>query len=55
MTMISRRTRDDEWNLTYADYIKYTTRLLIGFGVMFEFPLAVFFLAKAGMMKLGTD
>jgi sec-independent protein translocase protein TatC len=35
---------------TYADYVTYTTRLLLGFGVMFEFPLGVFFLAKAGVV-----
>jgi sec-independent protein translocase protein TatC len=35
---------------TYVDYVKYATRLLLGFGLMFEFPLAVYFLAKAGMI-----
>jgi sec-independent protein translocase protein TatC len=35
---------------TYVDYVKYATRLLLGFGLMFEFPLAVYFLAKAGII-----
>ncbi len=35
---------------TYPDYATYVTRLLIGFGMMFEFPLAIFFLAKAGIV-----
>ncbi len=39
---------------TYTDHIKYTTRLLLGFGLIFEFPLAVFFLAKAGMITHRT-
>ena len=37
-------------NYTYVDYVKYATRLLLGFGLMFEFPLAVYFLARAGMI-----
>lgn len=41
-------------NYTYTDYIKYTTRLLVGFGVMFQFPLGVFFLAKAGIITHKT-
>lgn len=39
---------------TYADYIQYATRLLLGFGLMFEFPLGVFFLAKAGIISHKT-
>ena len=35
---------------TFPDYTKYTTKLLVGFGIMFELPLAVFFLAKAGII-----
>ncbi len=41
-------------NYTYTDYIKYTTRLLLGFGFMFQFPLGVFFLAKAGIITHKT-
>lgn len=41
-------------NYTYTDYIKYTTRLLLGFGLMFQFPLGVFFLAKAGVITHKT-
>jgi sec-independent protein translocase protein TatC len=39
---------------TYADHITYTTRLLLGFGLIFEFPLAVFFLAAAGVITHKT-
>ncbi len=39
---------------TYTDHIQYTTRLLLGFGLIFEFPLAVFFLAKAGFITHRT-
>lgn len=35
---------------TYTDHITYTTRLLLGFGLIFEFPLAVFFLSAAGII-----
>lgn len=41
-------------NFTYASYVQYETRLLLGFGAMFEFPLAVFFLAKAGLITHKT-
>ncbi len=39
---------------TFPDYTTYTTKLLIGFGLMFEMPLAVFFLAKAGLVTHRT-
>lgn len=39
---------------TFPDYTTYTTKLLIGFGLMFEMPLAVFFLAKAGLLTHKT-
>lgn len=39
---------------TYTDHITYTTRLLLGFGLIFEFPLAVFFLASAGIITHKT-
>lgn len=35
---------------TYADYASYVMKVLLGFGLMFEMPLAVFFLAKAGVV-----
>jgi len=35
---------------TYTDYVTYTTKLLLAFGMMFEFPLGIFFLAKAGVV-----
>ena len=38
----------------FPDYIKYTTKLLIGFGLMFELPLVVFFLAVAGAITHRT-
>jgi len=41
-------------NFTYASYVQYETRLLLGFGAMFEFPLGVFFLAKAGIITHRT-
>jgi len=41
-------------NFTYASYVQYETRLLLGFGAMFEFPLGVFFLAKAGVITHRT-
>lgn len=39
---------------TYTDHIQYTTRLLLGFGLIFEFPLAVFFLSAAGIITHKT-
>jgi sec-independent protein translocase protein TatC len=39
---------------TFADYMKYATRLLLAFGVVFEFPLAIFFLARAGVVNHRT-
>ncbi len=41
-------------NFTYASYVQYETRLLLGFGAMFEFPLGVYFLAKAGIVTHKT-
>lgn len=41
-------------NFTYQSYVQYETRLLLGFGAMFEFPLGVFFLAKAGVITHKT-
>jgi len=37
-------------NYTYSDYVTYTTKLLLAFGLMFEFPLGVYFLARAGII-----
>jgi sec-independent protein translocase protein TatC len=39
---------------TYTDVITYTNRLLLGFGLVFELPLAVFFLASAGIITHKT-
>lgn len=39
---------------TYSDHITYTTRLLLGFGLIFEFPLGVFFLSAAGVITHKT-
>ncbi|MBV1857017.1 MAG: twin-arginine translocase subunit TatC [Nannocystaceae bacterium] len=41
-------------NFTYQSYIQYETRLLLGFGAMFEFPLGVYFLTKAGVITHKT-
>jgi len=41
-------------NFTYQSYIQYETRLLLGFGAMFEFPLGVYFLTKAGVISHKT-
>lgn len=35
---------------SYNEYVSYVMKILIGFGLMFELPLAVFFLAKAGVV-----
>lgn len=39
---------------TFSDFMKYATRLLLAFGTVFEFPLAVFFLARAGILTHKT-
>lgn len=39
---------------TYSDHITYTTRLILGFGLIFEFPLGVFFLSAAGIITHKT-
>ncbi len=39
---------------TYADYASYVMKMLFGFGLMFEMPLAVFFLSKAGIITYVT-
>lgn len=39
---------------TFPDYTTYTTKLLLGFGLMFEMPLAVYFLAKVGLVTHKT-
>ena len=35
-------------------YVKGTTRILLAFGVVFEFPLLVAFMAKAGLVTNRT-
>jgi sec-independent protein translocase protein TatC len=35
---------------TYTDYVTYATKLLLAFGLMFELPLGVFFLASIGLV-----
>ncbi len=39
---------------TYAEYVKYMTRLLLAFGLVFEFPLLIYFLAKIGAVTHKT-
>lgn len=39
---------------TFTDYIKYVTRLLLAFGLVFEFPLLIFFLARIGAVTHRT-
>jgi sec-independent protein translocase protein TatC len=39
---------------SYADYVGYVLKMLLGFGLMFEMPLAVYFLAKSGMVTHKT-
>lgn len=39
---------------TFAEYTKYMTRLLLAFGLVFEFPLAIFFLARVGAVTHKT-
>jgi sec-independent protein translocase protein TatC len=39
---------------TYPDYASYVMKVLLGFGLMFEMPLAVFFLSKAGIITYLT-
>lgn len=41
-------------NYTYSEYVQYTTKLLLAFALMFEFPLAIFFLAKTGLITHKT-
>jgi sec-independent protein translocase protein TatC len=41
-------------NPELAVYIKGTTRILLAFGVVFEFPLLIAFMAKAGMVTNRT-
>ncbi|EDM78829.1 Sec-independent protein translocase TatC [Plesiocystis pacifica SIR-1] len=42
--------RGEEIQLELNNYFKGTTRVLLAFGLVFEFPLAVAFLAKAGVV-----
>src|SRR5690606_5042084 len=41
-------------NYTYSDYVQYTTQLLLAFALMFEFPMAVVFLAAARHIMTST-
>ena len=38
------------YNLTLNDYIRDATKILVAFGVVFEFPLLIAFLASAGVL-----
>lgn len=39
---------------TFSEYMRYATRLLLAFGLVFEFPLAIYFLARAGIITHKT-
>lgn len=39
---------------TINEYVKFTTRLLIAFGVVFEMPLVILFLVKIGVVDHGV-
>jgi sec-independent protein translocase protein TatC len=36
--------------ITTREFLSFTTRMLIGFGVVFELPIFAFFLAKLGLI-----
>lgn len=42
------------YNLTLGDYIRDTTKILVAFGMVFEFPLLSAFLAAAGVIDHNT-
>lgn len=42
------------YNLTLNDYIRDTTKILVAFGMVFEFPLLIAFLAAAGVLDHRT-
>src|SRR5690606_25051027 len=44
------RDRGEVIQLEFNNYFKGTTRVLIAFGLVFEFPLLIAFLAKAGVV-----
>lgn len=39
---------------SFPEYTTYTTKLLLAFGLIFEFPLAIFFMAAAGILTHRT-
>ncbi len=52
-TMLDHGLLDDAavvYELVLSNYIRGTTRMLLAFGLVFEFPLLVAFLAKAGVV-----
>ena len=40
--------------LTLKEYLSFSMKLLIAFGVIFELPIFMFFLAKIGMVHSST-
>lgn len=44
----------EQYQLELSNYVKGATRILLAFGAVFEFPLLVAFLAKAGMVTHRT-
>ena len=40
--------------LTIGEYLSFSTRLLLAFGVVFELPLAMMFLGRLGLVRSAT-
>jgi sec-independent protein translocase protein TatC len=43
---------DARSNFTFADYISFTTMLMLVFGVAFQTPIAIFFLNRTGLVSI---
>ena len=51
---MSYDTETNQIMLTLSEYLSFTLTLLMAFGLVFEMPLAVFFLARIGLLTAAT-
>jgi sec-independent protein translocase protein TatC len=47
---LSMGSEEVQANIRVAEYLSFVTKFILGFGIIFEMPLAIFFLARAGIV-----
>jgi len=52
--MESFRLSDTKNYLNAKDYLQTVIKLILGLGIIFQFPLLMYFLVKIGLLKIST-